>query len=78
MWIQNRMINTVTKYIAIKTIKIRKSYSKVFIISLIWNDILLLLTYNVSTNCILDILSFDTELNSEELDFIRNLIMTHI
>jgi hypothetical protein len=69
------MINTVTKYIATKTIKIRKSSGKVFIVSMIWNDNLLFLTYSIPNNCILDILSFDTELNSEELDFIRDLII---
>lgn len=72
------MINTVTKYIATKTIKIRKSSGKVFIISMIWNDLLLFLTFSISNNCILEILSFDTELNSEELDFIRELIITKI
>jgi hypothetical protein len=72
------MINTVTKYIATKTIKVRQSAGKVFIVSMIWNDNLLFLTYNISTDCILDILSFDTELNSEELDFIRSLIKEHI
>ena len=72
------MINTVTKHIATKTIKIKKSSSKVFIISMIWNDLLLFLTFSIPNNCVLEILSFDTELNSEELDFIRELIITKI
>jgi hypothetical protein len=72
------MINTVTAYIATKTIKIRKSSGKVFIVSMIWNGFLLFLTYSIPNNCILDILSFDVELNSEELDFIKELIMLKI
>lgn len=72
------MIDTVTKYIATKTIKIRRSSGKVFIVSMIWDDNLLFLTYSIPNNCILDILSFDTELNSEELDFIKDLIKEHI
>ena len=72
------MINTVTKYIATKTIKIRQSSGKVFVVSMIWNDFLLFLTFSIPNNCILDILSFDTELNSEELDFIKELILLKI
>ena len=72
------MINTVTKYIATKTIKIRQSSGKVFIISMIWNDLLLFLTFSIPNNCVLEILSFDTELNSEELDFIKELIILKI
>lgn len=72
------MINTVTKYIATKTIKIRKASGKVFTVSMIWDDLLLFLTFSIPNNCILDILSFDTELNPEELDFIKDLIMTKI
>lgn len=72
------MINVVTKHIAAKTIKIRKSSGKVFIVSMIWNDLLLFLTFSIPNNCILDILSFDTELDSEELDFIKELIMSKI
>jgi hypothetical protein len=72
------MINTVTTYIATKTIRIRKSSGKVFIVSMIWNDLLLFLTYSIPNNCILDILSFDVELDSEELDFIKELIMLKI
>jgi hypothetical protein len=69
------MINTVTKYIATKTIKIRKSSGKVFTVSMIWDDLLLFLTFSIPNNCILEILTFDTELNSEELDFIKELII---
>ena len=72
------MINTVTKYIATKTIKIKKSSGKVFIVSMIWNDLLLFLTFSIPNNRILEILSFDTELNSEELDFIKELIISKI
>ena len=72
------MINAVTKYIATKTIKIRQSSGKVFIVSMIWNDLLLFLTYSIPNNCILEILTFDTELNSEELDFIKELIITKL
>lgn len=72
------MINTVTTHIATKTIKIRKSSGKVLIVSMIWNDLLLFLTYSIPNDCILEVLSFDTELNSEELDFIKELIFTKL
>lgn len=72
------MINLLDKHIATKTIRIRKSLGRVFTVSMIWNGTVLFLTFSIPNNCILEILSFDTELNSEELDFIEKLIMDHI